>query len=200
MVAPLYTSKNRFVPSACLASIMLLPKSIIVSQLPMVDVKRTTVTIVKPPFVAILNVRDPASRNCKLARLKLTCPLPLGPPRALYVGKVPIAALFRVDIDANEGFGVSAMNLAQAVLEYDATTFETPEYAPALHTQAAAEVAPAVEVVPAGHATHAAEEFAPIAPEYVPAGQDVHVAGHPVTCTSAKLNKRSVPYIEIWRY
>jgi hypothetical protein len=41
----------------------------------------------------------------------------------LYVGSVPTAALFRVDIDANEGFGVSAMNRAQAVLEYEATTF-----------------------------------------------------------------------------
>ena len=153
MVAPLYTSKNRFVPSACLASITLLPKSIIISQLPMVDVKLTTATIVRPPFVAILNVRDPASRNCELARLKLTCPLPLGPPRALYVGTVPTAALFRVDIDANEGFGVSAMNLAHAVLEYDATTFETPEYAPAAQLlHAAAEVAPGAENVPAGHA------------------------------------------------
>ena len=122
-----------------------------VSQNSTLPVNRITVTIVKPPFVAILNVRGPAFRNCKLARLKLTCPLPLGPPRALYVGKVPTAALFRVDIDANEGFGVSAMNLAHAVPEYDATTFETPEYAPALHTHAAAEVAPGAEVVPAGH-------------------------------------------------
>ena len=84
-----------------------------------------------PPFVAILQVRVPASRYCDWVRSKLTCPLPLGPPAALYVGTVPTAALFRVDIDANEGFGVSAMNLAHAVLEYDATTLETPEYAPA---------------------------------------------------------------------
>ena len=125
----------------------------------MVDVKRTTVTIVKPPFVAILNVRDPASRNCKLARLKLTCPFPLGPPVALYVGTVPMAALFRVDIDANDGLGVNAMNLAQAVLEYDATTFETPEYVPALHTQAAAEVAPGADNVPAGHARQSDVRF-----------------------------------------
>jgi hypothetical protein len=76
--------------------------------------------------------------------------LPFGPPVALYVGTVPTAALFLVDIDANEGFGVSAMNLAQAVLEYDATTLETLEYAPALHTHATAEVAPAADVVPAG--------------------------------------------------
>ena len=49
--------------------------------------------------------------------------MPLGPPAALYVGMIPRAALFLVDIDANEGFGVRAMNLAQAVLEYDAITF-----------------------------------------------------------------------------
>jgi hypothetical protein len=41
----------------------------------------------------------------------------------LYVGTVPTAALFLVDIDANEGFGVSAMNRAQAVVEYAATKF-----------------------------------------------------------------------------
>jgi hypothetical protein len=64
-----------------------------------------------------LKVREPASRNCELARLKLTCPLPFGPPVALYVGSVPTAALFLVDIDANAGFGVSAMNRAQAVVE-----------------------------------------------------------------------------------
>jgi hypothetical protein len=43
--------------------------------------------------------------------------LPFGPPVALYVGTVPMAASPRVDIDANEGFGVSAMNLEQAVVE-----------------------------------------------------------------------------------
>ena len=84
---------------------------------------RTTITIVKPPFVAILNVRDPAFRNCDWVRSKLTCPLPLGPPRALYVGTVPTAALFLVDTDANEGLGVRAMNLAQAVLEYGEMKF-----------------------------------------------------------------------------
>jgi hypothetical protein len=54
---------------------------------------------------------------------KLTCPLPLGPPTALYVGKFPTPALSRVDIDAKEGLGVRAMNLPHAVFEYDATTF-----------------------------------------------------------------------------
>ena len=89
----------------------------ILSQVALVDVNRTTDTIVKPPFVAIFNVRDPASRNCDLVRSKLTCPLPFGPPAALYVGTAPIAALFLVDIDANEGLGVRAMNLTQAVVE-----------------------------------------------------------------------------------
>ena len=141
----------------------------------MVDVKRTTATIVKPPFVAILNVRDPTFRNCDWVRSKLTCPLPLGPPAALYVGTVPTAALFRVDSDANEGFGVSAMNLAHAVPEYDATTLETPEYAPAAQMlHAAAEVAPAAENVPAGQLVHTADVVAPVTPEYVPAGQLVH--------------------------
>jgi hypothetical protein len=43
--------------------------------------------------------------------------LPFGPPVGLYVGSVPTPALFLVDIDANAGFGVSAMNRAQAVDE-----------------------------------------------------------------------------------
>lgn len=96
------------------------------------------------------------------------------------MGTVPTAAAPLVDIDANEGFGVSAMNLAQAVLEYDATTLETLEYAPAAHTHAAAEVAPGADDVPAG--------------------QETHVTGHPVTCTSAIFKVRAVPGIEMWRY
>ncbi len=89
----------------------------------MVDVRRTTATSVNPPFVAILKVRDPSFRNCEFARLKLTCPFPFGPPVALYVGSVPTAASPRVDIDSNEGFGVSVMNHAQAEEESAATTF-----------------------------------------------------------------------------
>jgi hypothetical protein len=93
------------------------------SQFPMVDVNRTTATIVKPPFVAIFNVREPASRYCDFVRSKLTCPLPFGPPAALYVGTVPIAALFLVDIDAKEGLCVRAMNRTHAVVEYATITF-----------------------------------------------------------------------------
>ena len=85
----------------------------ILSQYPGLDVNRTTVTIVKPPLVATLKVRDPASRYCEWVLSKLTWPLPFGPPAALYVGTVPIAALFLVEIDANEGLGVSAMNLVE---------------------------------------------------------------------------------------
>jgi hypothetical protein len=44
----------------------------------------------------------------------------------MNVGMVPTAALFLVEIDANEGLGVRAMNLAQAVVEYEAMTFTAP--------------------------------------------------------------------------
>ena len=93
------------------------------SQVAAFPVNRTTATIVMPPFVAIFKVRDPASRYCDLVLSKLTCPLPFGPPRALYVGTFPTAAFVRVDIDANEGLVVRAMNLAQAVAECDDMTF-----------------------------------------------------------------------------
>ena len=43
-------------------------------------------------------------------------------------------------------------------------------------THAAAEVAPGVEFVPTGHATHAVDEFAPVTAENVPTGQLVHTA------------------------
>ena len=42
----------------------------------------------------------------------------------------PTAALVRVDIDANEGLGVRAMNLPQTVVEYDAMTFEVVQIVP----------------------------------------------------------------------
>ena len=48
-------------------------------------------------------------------------------------------------------------------------------YVPAAHTQAATDELPLGEVVPVGHATHAAKELAPTTAEYVPAGQLVHV-------------------------
>jgi hypothetical protein len=93
--------------------------STILSQAPATPVNFTTATIVKPPLVAIFKVREPALRCCDKARLKLTCPLPLGPPVGLYVGRVPTAAFRRVDTDAKEGFHtISAMNLEQAVVEY----------------------------------------------------------------------------------
>jgi hypothetical protein len=103
-----------------------MPSSRTLSQAEIDPVNRMTNTIVKPPLLAMLKVRDPASRYCDLVRSKLKWPLPFGPPAALYVGMVPTAALFLVEIDANEGLGVRAMNLAQAVLEYEAMTFTAP--------------------------------------------------------------------------
>ena len=96
------------------------PKSMNISPVPTVPVKRTTATIVRPPFVAIFRVRAPASRYCDWARSKVTWPLPCGPPDALYTGRMadPTGALARVDTDANEGFAATrAKNLAQTVLE-----------------------------------------------------------------------------------
>ena len=65
-----------------------------------------------------------------------------------------------------------------------ATSFVTATpTCPAGHTRdthAAALLAPAADNVPAGHVTHAAEEFAPVAVEYVPAGQLTHALA-PVT-------------------
>ena len=121
---------------------------------------RTTVTIVKPPFVAILKVRDPASRYCDLVLSKLTWPLPFGPPAALYVGTVPIAALFLVEIDANEGLGVSEMNLAQTVVEYEAMTFTVPvahvRFCGLLFSaqQSVEFTVPTSDLYPAGHVAH----------------------------------------------
>ena len=103
---------------------------------------------------------------------KLTWPLPFGPPRALYVGTVPIAALARVDIDANEGLGVSAMNLTQAVVEYDTMTFVAQPYAtPDPHAvpfrglllgaqQSCSAVVADSALKPAGHAWHATDPLA----------------------------------------
>ena len=154
-----------------------LPMFSIISQFPTAPVNYMTVTIVKPPFVAMLKVRDPASRFCDLLRSKLTCPFPFGPPRALYVGTVPIAALVRVDIDANEGLGVSAINLTQEVVEYDAITFvldmldllQTPP--PVVHDvifcgllfhpqQSCTVVVTDSDLNPAGHAWHATDPLA----------------------------------------
>jgi hypothetical protein len=97
------------------------PRSIILSQLPTVPVNRTTDTIVRPPFVAIFKVRDPASRYCDFVRSKVTWPLPSGPPSALYTGRMadPTGAMSRVNTDANEGLDVMrAKNLlVEEVLE-----------------------------------------------------------------------------------
>jgi hypothetical protein len=125
----------------------------------------------------MLKVRDPASRYCDLVLSKLTWPLPFGPPAALYVGTVPIAALFLVDIDANEGFGVRAMNLAQAVVEYDAMKFVKPDIQFVIFCgllfspqQSCTVVVPGSAWKPAGQAVH---EVA-LAFENVSAGHVLH--------------------------
>ncbi len=122
--------------------------------------------MVKPSFVAILKVRGPASRYCDFVMSKLTCPLPFGPPTALYVGMVPTAALLRVDIDANEGLGVRAMNLTQAVTEYEAMTFT----AAVVHVilcgllfsaqQSCTVVVPSRDLKPAGQVWHTVDPVA----------------------------------------
>ena len=143
-----------------------IPRSISRSHVLDCPVNRTTVTNVRPPFVAILKVRDPASRYCDLVRSKLTCPLPFGPPAALYVGMVPTAALFLVEIDANEGLGVRAMNLAQAVVEYAAMTFTAPVThvifcGLLLSAQQSVEfTVPTSDLYPAGHGMHRAAPLA----------------------------------------
>jgi hypothetical protein len=99
----------------------------ILSKVPGSPVKRTTATIVRPPFVAIFKVRGPASRYCDLVRSKVTWPLPCGPPSALYTGRTadPTGALARVDTDENEGRAATrAKNLEQAALEVT----EHPEF------------------------------------------------------------------------
>ncbi len=76
--------------------------------------------MLKPPFVLIFKVRVPVRRYCVWVRSKLTCPLPFGPPVALYVGIMadPRATPVRVDTDCNDRLGIKAKNLAQAVTEY----------------------------------------------------------------------------------
>jgi len=98
----------------------LICRSMILSQSAAVPVKRNTVTIVRPPFDAMFKLRGPASRYCELVRLKVTWPLPCGPPDALYTGRMaePTGHNWH-DTEANEGFaGTRAKNLAQTVFEY----------------------------------------------------------------------------------
>jgi len=90
---------------------------------------------------------------------------------------VPIAALLRVDIDANEGFGVRAMNLAQAVAEYEPITFTVA----VVHVifcgllfspqQSVEFTVPTSDLYPTGHCVHSAT---PLAFANVSAAQDKH--------------------------
>ena len=156
-----------------------LPSSRTLSQAETDPVNRMTNTIVKPPLLAMLKVRDPASRYCDLVLSKLTWPLPIGPPAALYVGTVPKAALFLVDIEENEGLGVRAMNLAQAVVEYDAMTFVKPDVQFVIFCgllfspqQSSSAVVPESARKPAGHSVQTEAALA----AYVFAGHTLHAA------------------------
>ncbi len=108
---------------------------------------------------------------------KLTWPLPFGLPAALYVGMVPTTALVLVDIDANEGLGVRAMNLAQAVVEYEAMTFTTPVAhvifcSLLFRAQQSVEfTVPTSDSYPAGHGV---QNAAPLAFANVSGAQDEH--------------------------
>ena len=139
--------------------------STIISKKPAFCVNLTTATIVTPPFVAIFKVREPASRYCELVLSKLTCPLPFGPPAALYVGMVPTAALFLVEIDAKEGLGVRAMNLTHTAVEYGAT------HPPEVHVvmfcglllsaqQSVEFTVPTSDLYPAAHCEHRGDPLA----------------------------------------
>jgi hypothetical protein len=168
-------------------------------------VKRTTATIVRPPFVEIFNERAPASRYCDWARSKVTWPWPCGPPDALYTGRMadPTGTLARVDMDANKGFAATrAKNLAQMVLEYKERTqfagqavhaavpidalylpashaMHGPPFgpvAPALQVQFVKAALPPGELEFDGQALHVELAEAPTAVEYVPAPQSVHSA------------------------
>jgi hypothetical protein len=139
-----------------------MPSSRTLSHAETDPVNRMTITIVNPPLLAMLKVRDPASRYCDLVLSKLTWPLPFGPPAAIYVGIVPTAALSRVDIDANEGLRIRAMNLAQAVVEYEATTFNPATVHVVIFCgllfdpqQSADVVVPASDLNPGGHCVQA---------------------------------------------
>lgn len=125
----------------------------------------------------MFRVRGPASRNCNKVRSKLTWPLPFGPPEATYVGILvdPIAALSRVDTDANEGLHVTrATNLAHAVIEKGEMKFVFTN--PVLQVQAVIAVLPAFEFEFCGQDTHAAVLDPVAALKYVPAVQPTQLA------------------------
>jgi hypothetical protein len=84
---------------------------------------------------------------------------------------VPIAAFVRVDIDANEGLGVSAMNLSLTVVEYGRIVISGL----LLSAQQSIElVVPGSALNPAGHAVHT---DAALVFENVSAGHTPHAAG-----------------------
>ena len=87
----------------------------------------------------------------------------------MYVGKMtdPTPALFLVDTDANDGFGVIAINLAQAVDEYGDSMLIRPTLVyPALQIHAFMALLLCGDWLEAGHALQTASEFAAKVVEY----------------------------------
>jgi hypothetical protein len=77
---------------------------------------------------------------CDLVRSKKTWPLPLGPPVALYVGRLadPTAAFMRFGTDANEGTFVREMKVSHDMFEYGFMTHSPVNPATHVHTVLAA--------------------------------------------------------------
>ncbi len=137
------------------------PEKILWTLLTKFPLWRISATIVKPPLVATFHERGPALRNWSSERSKVRCPLPWGPPVALYLGsgEDPTAALFLVDTDATEGLCIiTAVNRSHAVFEYGPMKF--PPVYPAPHGD--------------GKDRHAVELVAAITSEYVPGVHAVH--------------------------
>jgi hypothetical protein len=96
---------------------------------------------------------------------------------------VPTPALLRVDIDANEGLGVRAINLAHAVVEYEAIKFTSTVLQTAVvHSmtlfgllfqaqQSCDSIVPERDLYPTGHVLH---DRAAVAFENVSAAHERH--------------------------
>jgi hypothetical protein len=103
----------------------------------------------------------------------------------LYVGRVldPTEAFFRVETEANEGFGVRAINLAHAVVEYEAIKFTSTVLQTAVvHSmilfgllfsaqQSCDSIVPERDLYPAGHKL---QDDAAVAFENVSAAHERH--------------------------
>ena len=95
---------------------------------------RNSATIVYPPFVATFHERGPDLRKWGIETSNVRCPLPRGPPVALYIGRGedPMPEAFLVDTDVTDSLCItSAVNRLHAVFEYGPIKF--PPVYPALH-------------------------------------------------------------------